>query len=946
MDMEINNRGSVWRRWDLHIHTPGTVRNDQYAGSTLEEKWNNFYKAIEDYVGDGSDPEKAIAVLGITDYLSIENYKRVIAEKRLPKCIKLVLPNVECRLQILGTKQPVNYHFIFAPELVDKLEQRFFAKLKFKYDREYLATKSELIDLGKAHLGENVEDTVAYEKGNANFLLTPSNIADIFKDDPELRQKTIIVVANGSNDGLSGIDNRGRDDQMRMTRNAICMSADAIFSANDTDRAYYLGHGRDNKSEVIYQYGSLKPCYHGSDAHNLAKIFNPDQDRYCWIKADTTFEGLKQTLYEPEDRVKIQKEYPDMHDIHHVIDYIEFNDKDFPKEKIVFNEYLNCIIGGKSTGKSLLLRSLAYNIDRKYALEQENTVPNKNRRDFDIRAKVVWKDGNDSPRKFVYIPQTYLNSLIDEPEENTEINKLVFDVLLKKDFRIKKANVDLIQEKKNINVKLHKSILQYQDLITELDSVNKSIAENGVPEIYEQSIAKFTKERLELMKSFHLDKSEIDRYGKLQKERDDIKSRENNLKEEIETLTKLESPVIMFEQDSFFTKEYLERRIPLSADPIAVFLDKFQQYLDEQWKEKISLLVSEYQKEIRDLKNTLAESEEEYQTLKQKMVNNSKLDVLNTKITQEQGKLDTARMLAEYNKKIKDGIKSCIESIVGSQEDYHKKYVTFVDLVNKFVNNNTGTGLTFEAKVVWKKTEFERLLTSMLDNRRFSSFAQKYGFDLTALNNEDYGSKLLNVLWSSIFENDAEVKLPIKGGFSRVNALQRLFDDWYNIHYEVKSGNDVIDQMSPGKKALVLLELLISLENDKCPILIDQPEDDLDNRSIYNELVEYLKKTKHTRQVILVTHNANVVLGADAEEVIIANQEGVGTANNKTTFEYRSGAIENCEPILGEDGKVLNGVLYATGIQTQICDILEGGKLAFDLRKQKYISVKSESINC
>ena len=240
-----------------------------------------------------------------------------------------------------------------------------------------------------------------------------------------------------------------------------------------------------------------------------------------------------------------------------------------------------------------------------------------------------------------------------------------------------------------------------------------------------------------------------------------------------------------------------------------------------------------------------------------------------------------------------------------------------------------------------EKTEFEKMLSSTLDNRRFPSFVQKYGFDLTALNYDDYGSKLLYLLWSSIFDEDAELKLAIKGNYGRLNALQRLFDDWYNIHYEVKSGKDVIDQMSPGKKALVLLELLISLETDKCPILIDQPEDDLDNRSIYNELVEYLKKTKHTRQVILVTHNANVVLGADAEEVIIANQEGVDTANIKTTFEYRSGAIENCEPILDENGKVLKGVLYATGIQTQICDILEGGKLAFDLRKQKYISVKS-----
>ena len=944
--MEINNRGSEWRRWDLHIHTPGTMRNDQYAGSTLEEKWNNFYKAIEDYVGDGTDPEKTIAVLGITDYLSIENYKKVIADKRLPKCIKLVLPNVECRLQVSGAKQPVNYHFIFAPEIVDKLEQRFFAKLKFKYGRDYLATKSELIDLGKAHLGESASDLEAYKKGNANFLLSLSNIAEVFEGDAELRQKTIIAVTNGTNDGLSGIDNRGRDDQMRMTRNAICMSADAIFSGNDADRTYYLGHGKDTKSEVIYQYGSLKPCYHGSDAHSLEKIFNPDQDRYCWIKADTTFEGLKQTLYEPEERVIIQKDYPNTHDNHHVIDYIEFYDQDFPNEKIVFNDYLNCIIGGKSTGKSLLLRSLAYNIDPKYALEQENAIPNRNSKAFTIPAKVLWKDGTDSPRKFVYIPQTYLNSLIDKPEEDSEINKMVFDVLLKKDRRMRNAYDDLLQDKKTISNKLHKNIQLYQDLTTELVSSNNLIAENGAPAIYEKSIEKLTSERIQLMQSFHLDKSEIDRYGILQKERAVMNSRKMELEQEIERLSRFKSPVILFAQEPFFTKDYLERRIPLSAGAIADFLDKVQHYLDLQWKEQTSLLIGSYLKEIDDLKNALIESEEEYKSLRLKIVNNSKLDTLNAKMAQEQEKLEKSKNLVRRNQQIIDEINDCIKNIIDSQGEYYKKYINFVDIVNGFVNNGADTGLTFQAKVIWKKTEFERMISSILDNRRFPSFAQSYGFDLTALNSDNYGSELLNLLWSAIFEEDAEVKLPIKANFSKVNVIQRFFDDWYNIHYEVKSGNDVIDQMSPGKKALVLLELLISLETDKCPILIDQPEDDLDNRSIYNELVEYLKKTKHTRQVILVTHNANVVLGADAEEVIIANQEGVDTANNKTTFEYRSGAIENCDPILGEDGKVLNGVLYATGIQTQICDILEGGKLAFDLRKQKYISVKSESINC
>ena len=76
-------RGSEWRRWDLHVHTPGTNKNDQYEGTTIEERWDGFYRSILDYVGDGSDKVKSIVSIGITDYLSIENYKKRRGKPRL-----------------------------------------------------------------------------------------------------------------------------------------------------------------------------------------------------------------------------------------------------------------------------------------------------------------------------------------------------------------------------------------------------------------------------------------------------------------------------------------------------------------------------------------------------------------------------------------------------------------------------------------------------------------------------------------------------------------------------------------------------------------------------------------------------------------------------------------------------------------------------------------------
>lgn len=162
------------------------------------------------------------------------------------------------------------------------------------------------------------------------------------------------------------------------------------------------------------------------------------------------------------------------------------------------------------------------------------------------------------------------------------------------------------------------------------------------------------------------------------------------------------------------------------------------------------------------------------------------------------------------------------------------------------------------------------------------------------------------------------------------NALRELLSDWYNTTYRVKMGNDAIDEMSPGKKALALLKLLINLAESKCPILIDQPEDDLDNRSVFEELIPFIKTKKFQRQIIIVTHNANVVLGGDAEEVIVANQDGKNTPNLCCRFEYRSGGIEEDRRI--DDKSVLN----SQGIQQHICDVLEGGEKAFDLRKHKY----------
>ena len=122
-------------------------QNDNYKGCSSKEKWNNFYAKINEYIGDGLNPLHNIVAIGITDYLSIDNYKKVLQDRRLPDSVKLIVPNVELRIMPLAKKSPVNIHCIFNPEKIDILENTFFANLKIeKKDQKNKVEKIQNIE--------------------------------------------------------------------------------------------------------------------------------------------------------------------------------------------------------------------------------------------------------------------------------------------------------------------------------------------------------------------------------------------------------------------------------------------------------------------------------------------------------------------------------------------------------------------------------------------------------------------------------------------------------------------------------------------------------------------------------------------------------------------------------------------------------------------------------
>ena len=350
--------------------------------------------------------------------------------------------------------------------------------------------------------------------------------------------------------------------------------------------------------------------------------------------------------------------------------------------------------------------------------------------------------------------------------------------------------------------------------------------------------------------------------------------------------------------------------------------------INKQWISKKGELLTKVIIKKEEAEKALIEAT----TIKEKLVEKVQESEALSKIT-EQIKNETIKYetVTSYSKKIsakKNDYELRLSSVAKSVVDYRQMHHSYANIVNDNMEIDSNE-MDFSVKVIFKSEAFDSTVKESINNNSLKKEGYNFddGFSEASLTEDSMKNLIDKVI-------NGELKL-LKNR-NPESVLREILNDWYLITYDVRMENDNINQMSPGKKALVLLKLLISMADSKCPILIDQPEDDLDNRSIFDELIPFIREKKITRQILIVTHNANVVLGGDAEEIIIANQSGNNSPNEHYRFEYRSGSIENDYPIYEPTGKIKAGILNEKGIQQHICDILEGGEQAFDLRKNKY----------
>lgn len=325
------SRGSEWRRWDLHVHTPESRLGSPFGGVS----WEQYVTVLET-----AAKEAQISVIGVTDYMTLDGYEKLYAEKssngRL-ETVDLLIPNIEFRMMPqTNDGKALNLHLLIDPSDPEHIEniKRALRNLQFAYDGQlYGCCRDELIEFGRAQDPKLISDDDAYTFGIRQFKPDRTTIAQWLDKEKWLRNNSLIGIANGK-DGISGLPLGG----FGAIRDELLKWSHFVFSGNPRDREHYLGKKQGTpKEEIIRQYRSLKPCVHGSDAHDVESLFNPDEERYCWIKSDPTFNGLRQILWEPEDRVHVGKLPPQPSDHSQQIRRISFNNSSgwFATESIV-----------------------------------------------------------------------------------------------------------------------------------------------------------------------------------------------------------------------------------------------------------------------------------------------------------------------------------------------------------------------------------------------------------------------------------------------------------------------------------------------------------------------------------------------------------------------------------------------------------------------------------
>lgn len=971
--------GSRWLRWDPHVHAPGTLFNDQFKGD-----WEGYLKALEEAV-------PTISAIAVTDYYLLDTYQQVLEHRRagrLSGC-DLIFPNVELRLDIGTNKSWVNAHLLVCPDNVDHLEEleRFLASLTFKaFDDEFPCTPAEMRRLGRKADPSLVDDQAALRHGAERFKVSFQQLRDKYKHSKWAQQNILIGVAGKQNDGTAALQ-EGADEVLRLE---IERFSHLIFASNPNQREYWLGNKAVSPAQINQRYDGLKPCLHGSDAHQISKTGAPDGSRYTWLKGRASFETLRQACIDPGGRAYVGEEPPSSGNASEVIAKVEIKNSSWlTTPSLELNPGLIAVIGARGSGKTALADMIAAGCDALgSAITGHSFLVRAKEYLQDATVNMEWCNGDTHSsslfevidNEYIYPRARYLSQQFVEELCSAdgmtdgllmEVERVVYEshTTLEREGAVsftdlrdirserhresrRRAEESLQSLSERINVELEKKslIAQLKTQSQDKDALVKRLTADRTKLVAKGAETRVL--RLEALTKASEKISGYVRYYKTQEQQillmqDEVKNvrdivAPNDLRD-IQT-RHASSGIKASEWGAFFrdfdgnVEDILDAMLVSATRnregwlgiPPPKVEDPDQPYIQESENlEECTLALLEAETaRLQELVSVDKDTAKRFRELSQKITTETELlRACNEKLADHEGatgrleKLVSDRyaaykevfsaLVAEESvlKDLYAPIKARLDSASGTLNKLSFSVARTVDLDAWASEGESLLNLT-------KKGPFRGRGTLRDIAQQALSTAWKSGDDqqvLTAIKGfiTDYQSQLLEhapVASSDLVEYRKWTKKVAKWLYGT---------DHISVRYAVNYDGIEIQKLSPGTRGIVLLLLYLSLDaQDSRPLIIDQPEENLDPKSIYHDLVPLFTSAKSTRQVIMVTHNANLVVNTDADQIIIA-ECGPHAQGQLPPITYVTGGLEDEE------------------IRDRVCDILEGGDIAFRERARR-----------
>lgn len=916
-------RGSEWHKWDLHVHSPAT-----YGG-----KYSEFIKNINNAEAD---------VIGINDYCTIHGYEQVLSSSEV-KLQKPVFPVVEFRMNniVLDKDDPrlkagarINFHVIFDND------ESLIPRIKTWLNALDCIHKS-----GKSEKLGNIDVRTDALKITFDYL----RVVQSLEDDDRLSDRFLIWLPYDEYGGIDNID----PDNDGYFKLGLINKARIIGSANKKQIEFFVWNSNKHTEDNIKNWlnGRKLPCIKGSDAHSINYPFGRLRDdksqpieKYCWIKADLTFEGLKEILYEPEpyERVIISENNPALYD-HAVVDLFSVsnqNEKFFLRtiDVCYLNPGLNCIIGSRGSGKSTFLDALALTLGDVRVLEkkrnnyigyffQDNdssilnaSVKHSSTGDEEV---LLPKTSKSSGFQFDYYHQKHIGFLCD-PNNEDILSRFLFDKIFQEDTELSMIFEHLTRKqdscRSNLAVNRQKVVACEQDITKEKDVTEKIEDKRGrVRFLSKRAIKKLLDERSTVIK---------------------LKERMSQIRTRLE---EIEDDPIVRDANSI-DLEFFKHLILSDLDPEGTILSDEWRELEKNSKTIIDSLDSDRE----SLGSKVDKLTDDVRKLEPSFDFESQLDTIFVRIEQQSkkehitiSKIDLDKLDAIQKEIV--GLENQLAQIkekkvekAGLLEERQRllrNYINHLDSVKQKLENSFEQLLKGDASILKGTIQLE-IETVLPEHTCLESIQEHAKHNLDDLPNFPNRKFLLELFIAQgqskivdAFRKSDFTHWNVRGlgkrsldYFSKIQNKEEVAMHLEELLPELTSKLlwrpdtsrefKYLKNCSIGERGTALLSVI--LVTGKEPLVIDQPEDDLDHYFLYRTLTPIIKYVKRNRQLIFATHDANIVINGDAELIIIVStSDGAFGTITPTTVENLS-------------------------TREKMLEILEGGKDAFKQRRQKY----------